>query len=125
MTSLPEKLFKEEVIAQSSFFIYWKLRVTPRWKAKVSIPKSVHLLFETNLHLCCFNSSHVEKEVSKYFKYFKSTSKILNGLLSSHRLHRPLRRCPTLQLDFIHDDVHKFPRVHRRALHLKVTEAEI
>ncbi|XP_077445566.1 uncharacterized protein LOC144066091 [Stigmatopora argus] len=31
-------------------------------------------------------NSHVEKEVSKYFKYFKSTSKILNGLLSSHRL---------------------------------------
>ncbi|XP_077445862.1 uncharacterized protein LOC144066293 isoform X1 [Stigmatopora argus] len=111
MTSLPEKLFKEEVIAQSSFFIYWKLRVTPRWKAKVSIPKSVHLLFETNLHLCCFNSSHVEKEVSKYFKYFKSTSKILNGLLSSHRLHRPLRRCPTLQVSTVGFHPRRRPQV--------------
>ncbi|XP_077445618.1 uncharacterized protein LOC144066146 [Stigmatopora argus] len=53
----------EEVIAQSSSFIEWKLCVAPRWKAKLTCGKR-----------------------SKYLKYSKSTSKILNGLLSSHRL---------------------------------------
>ncbi|XP_077445864.1 uncharacterized protein LOC144066295 [Stigmatopora argus] len=45
-------------------------------------------------------------------------------MLTCGKRSKPLPRCPTLQLDFIHDDVHKFPLVHRRALHLKVTEAE-